>query len=147
MLSHRSAEERYGASLEALVGVAAILATRIHFSLNKDAPVLRGVEWAGNIVCRPIWRLKNQTETGAAWRWKRSKLAAPTHSSNQLPTMIATVINVTAIWARSCDLSGIAAHPCGPGICTALAAATHIRRVAWTAVSILRTPFLLQLAG
>jgi hypothetical protein len=22
--------------------------------LNKDAPVPRGVEWAGNIVCRPI---------------------------------------------------------------------------------------------
>jgi hypothetical protein len=51
MLSHRSAEERYGASLEALVGVAAVLATRIHLSLNKDA---RGVEWTGNIVCRPI---------------------------------------------------------------------------------------------
>jgi transposase InsO family protein len=29
-------------------------ATRIHLSLNKDAPVRRGVEWAGNIVCRPI---------------------------------------------------------------------------------------------
>ena len=29
-------------------------ATRTHLSLNKDAPVSRGVEWAGNIVCRPI---------------------------------------------------------------------------------------------
>ncbi|MDI4239485.1 integrase core domain-containing protein, partial [Bradyrhizobium sp. Arg237L] len=29
-------------------------ATRTHLSLNKDAPVPRGVEWAGNIVCRPI---------------------------------------------------------------------------------------------
>jgi transposase InsO family protein len=28
--------------------------TRTHLSLNKDAPVPRGVEWAGNIVCRPI---------------------------------------------------------------------------------------------
>jgi hypothetical protein len=27
---------------------------RTYLSLNKDAPVLRGVEWAGNIVCRPI---------------------------------------------------------------------------------------------
>jgi hypothetical protein len=25
-----------------------------HLSLNKDAPVPGGVEWAGNIVCRPI---------------------------------------------------------------------------------------------
>jgi len=23
-------------------------------SSNKDAPIPRGVEWAGNIVCRPI---------------------------------------------------------------------------------------------
>jgi hypothetical protein len=23
-------------------------------SLNKDAPVPRGVEWDGNLVCRPI---------------------------------------------------------------------------------------------
>jgi hypothetical protein len=22
--------------------------------LNKDAPVHRGVDWAGNVVCRPI---------------------------------------------------------------------------------------------
>ena len=29
-------------------------ATRTHLSLNKDAPVSRGVEWAGIIVCRPI---------------------------------------------------------------------------------------------
>jgi hypothetical protein len=29
-------------------------ATRTHLSLNKGAPVSRGVEWAGNIVCRPI---------------------------------------------------------------------------------------------
>src|SRR5260370_864948 len=29
-------------------------ATHTHLSLNKDAPVPRGVEWAGNIVCRPI---------------------------------------------------------------------------------------------
>jgi transposase InsO family protein len=29
-------------------------ATRTHLSLNKDAPFPRGVEWAGNIVCRPI---------------------------------------------------------------------------------------------
>jgi transposase InsO family protein len=29
-------------------------ATRTHLSLNKDAPVHRGVEWAGNVVCRPI---------------------------------------------------------------------------------------------
>jgi transposase InsO family protein len=29
-------------------------ATRTHLSLNKDAPVPRGVEWVGNIVCRPI---------------------------------------------------------------------------------------------
>src|SRR6516162_5503193 len=29
-------------------------ATRTHVSLNKDAQVPRGVEWAGNIVCRPI---------------------------------------------------------------------------------------------
>ena len=29
-------------------------ATRTHLSLNKDAPVPRGVEWDGNIVCRPI---------------------------------------------------------------------------------------------
>ena len=29
-------------------------ATRTHLSLNKDAPVPRGVECAGNIVCRPI---------------------------------------------------------------------------------------------
>ena len=28
--------------------------TRTHLSLNKDAPVPRGVKWAGNIVCRPI---------------------------------------------------------------------------------------------
>src|SRR5882672_173389 len=28
-------------------------ATRTHLSLNKDAPVHRGVEWAGNVVCRP----------------------------------------------------------------------------------------------
>ncbi|MCK1725658.1 integrase core domain-containing protein [Bradyrhizobium sp. 142] len=28
--------------------------TRTHLSLNKDAPVPRGVEWAGNVVCRPI---------------------------------------------------------------------------------------------
>jgi transposase InsO family protein len=28
--------------------------TRTHLSLNKDAPVHRGVEWAGNVVCRPI---------------------------------------------------------------------------------------------
>jgi transposase InsO family protein len=27
---------------------------RTHLSLNKDAPTSRGVEWAGNIVCRPI---------------------------------------------------------------------------------------------
>jgi hypothetical protein len=25
-----------------------------HLSLNKGAPVHRGVEWAGNVVCRPI---------------------------------------------------------------------------------------------
>jgi hypothetical protein len=25
-----------------------------HLSLNKDAPVPRGVESAGNIICRPI---------------------------------------------------------------------------------------------
>ncbi|MCP3462919.1 integrase core domain-containing protein [Bradyrhizobium sp. CCGUVB23] len=29
-------------------------ATRTHLSLNKDAPVPRGVERAGNIVCRPV---------------------------------------------------------------------------------------------
>ena len=29
-------------------------ATRTHLSLNKDAPVHRGVEWAGNVVRRPI---------------------------------------------------------------------------------------------
>jgi transposase InsO family protein len=29
-------------------------ATRTHLSLNKDAPVHRGAEWAGNVVCRPI---------------------------------------------------------------------------------------------
>jgi hypothetical protein len=29
-------------------------ATRTHLSLNKDAPVPRGVAWVGNIVCRPI---------------------------------------------------------------------------------------------
>ena len=29
-------------------------ATRTQLSLNNDAPVSRGVEWAGNIVCRPI---------------------------------------------------------------------------------------------
>ena len=29
-------------------------ATRTHLSLNKDAPVPRGAEWAGNLVCRPI---------------------------------------------------------------------------------------------
>jgi len=29
-------------------------ATRTHLSLNKDSPFPRGVEWAGNIVCRPI---------------------------------------------------------------------------------------------
>jgi transposase InsO family protein len=29
-------------------------ATRPHLSLYKDAPVHRGVEWAGNVVCRPI---------------------------------------------------------------------------------------------
>jgi hypothetical protein len=29
-------------------------ATQTHLSLNKDAPVPRGVEWVGNIVCRPI---------------------------------------------------------------------------------------------
>jgi len=29
-------------------------ATRTHLSLNKDAPVHRGVGWAGNVVCRPI---------------------------------------------------------------------------------------------
>src|SRR5262245_38771788 len=29
-------------------------ATRTHLALDKDAPVSRGVEWAGNIVCRPI---------------------------------------------------------------------------------------------
>jgi hypothetical protein len=28
--------------------------TRTHLSLSKDAPVHRGVEWAGNVVCRPI---------------------------------------------------------------------------------------------
>jgi hypothetical protein len=28
--------------------------TRTHLSLNKDAPISRGVEWAGNFVCRPI---------------------------------------------------------------------------------------------
>lgn len=28
--------------------------TRTHLSLNKDAPVPRGVEWAVNIVCRPM---------------------------------------------------------------------------------------------
>jgi hypothetical protein len=28
-------------------------ATRTHLSLNKDAPVPRGVEWDGNIVCPP----------------------------------------------------------------------------------------------
>jgi transposase InsO family protein len=28
--------------------------TRTHLSLNKDAPVPRGVEWAGKIACRPI---------------------------------------------------------------------------------------------
>jgi hypothetical protein len=30
------------------------MAKRTHLSLNKDAPVHRGVEWAGNVVCRPI---------------------------------------------------------------------------------------------
>jgi transposase InsO family protein len=30
-------------------------ATRTHLSLNKDAPIPRGVEWAGNVVCRPIF--------------------------------------------------------------------------------------------
>jgi hypothetical protein len=29
---------------------------RTHLSLNKDAPVPRGVEWVGNIVCRLIRR-------------------------------------------------------------------------------------------
>jgi hypothetical protein len=29
-------------------------ATRIHLSLNKDAPLPRGAEPAGTIVCRPI---------------------------------------------------------------------------------------------
>jgi hypothetical protein len=29
--------------------------SRTHLSLNKDAPIHRGVEWAGNIVCRPIF--------------------------------------------------------------------------------------------
>ena len=29
-------------------------ATRTHLSLNKDAPVHRGVEGAGKVVCRPI---------------------------------------------------------------------------------------------
>jgi hypothetical protein len=29
-------------------------ASRTHLSLNKDAPVPRGAERAGNIVCRPI---------------------------------------------------------------------------------------------
>src|SRR6476659_2385884 len=29
-------------------------ATRTHLSVNKDAPVHRCVEWAGNVVCRPI---------------------------------------------------------------------------------------------
>jgi hypothetical protein len=29
-------------------------ATRTHLSLKKDAPVHRGVERAGNVVCRPI---------------------------------------------------------------------------------------------
>jgi hypothetical protein len=29
-------------------------AARTHLSLNKDAPVPRGAERAGNIVCRPI---------------------------------------------------------------------------------------------
>ena len=29
-------------------------ATRTHLSLSKDAPVPRTVEWAGNIICRPI---------------------------------------------------------------------------------------------
>jgi transposase InsO family protein len=29
-------------------------ATRTHLSSKKDAPVPRGVEWVGNIVCRPI---------------------------------------------------------------------------------------------
>jgi hypothetical protein len=28
--------------------------TRTHLSLNKDAPVHRDVEWAGNVVCRSI---------------------------------------------------------------------------------------------
>jgi hypothetical protein len=30
-------------------------ATRTHLSLNKDASLPRSVEWAGNIVCRPIF--------------------------------------------------------------------------------------------
>jgi transposase InsO family protein len=30
-------------------------ATRTHLSLNKDAPVPRGVEWDGNIVCARFW--------------------------------------------------------------------------------------------
>jgi transposase InsO family protein len=29
-------------------------ATRTHLSLNKDASIPRGVERAGNVVCRPI---------------------------------------------------------------------------------------------
>ena len=29
-------------------------ATALILSSNKDAPIPRGVEWAGNIVCRPI---------------------------------------------------------------------------------------------
>jgi transposase InsO family protein len=29
-------------------------ASRTHLSLNKDAPVPRGAQGAGNIVCRPI---------------------------------------------------------------------------------------------
>ena len=29
-------------------------ATPLHLSLNKDGPVPRGLEWAGNIVCRRI---------------------------------------------------------------------------------------------
>jgi hypothetical protein len=28
--------------------------TRTHLSLNNDAPVSRGAEWVGKIVCRPI---------------------------------------------------------------------------------------------
>jgi Integrase core domain len=31
-------------------------AARTHLSLHKDAPIRRGVEWTGNVVCRPILR-------------------------------------------------------------------------------------------